>query len=98
LGEPAPVTVRRSPTTGVERLVFPQLQQPGGAPLQPGMHPVAVEFDFMQPLRSVGWLVDELGELRFDPIRQRGRLRPLPSQQRRVTSKPPALAQTRETE
>jgi hypothetical protein len=82
----------------LQRLVFPQLQQPGGAPVRPGMHPVAVEFDFMQSLRSVGWLVDELGELRFDPIRQRGRLRPLPSQQRRVTSKPPALAQTRETE
>jgi len=57
-------------------------QQPGGASVQPGMHPVVVEFDFLQPLRSVGWLVDELGELRFDPIRQRGRLRPLPSQQR----------------
>jgi len=82
----------------LQRLVFPQLQQPGGAPVQPGMHPVAVEFDFMQPLRSVGWLVDELGALRFDPIRQRSRLRRLLSQQRRVTSKPPALAQTRETE
>jgi hypothetical protein len=31
------------------------------------VHPVAVEFEFVQPLRSVRRLVDELGELRFDP-------------------------------
>jgi hypothetical protein len=67
-------------------------QQPDRAPVQPGMHPVPVEF------RPFWRLVDQFGELRFDPIRQRGRLRPLPSQQRHVTSKPPALAQTRETE
>jgi hypothetical protein len=42
-------------------------QQADRGPVQPGMHPVAVEFDFVQPLRPIGRLVDQLGELRFDP-------------------------------
>src|SRR5215472_4685069 len=29
-------------------------QQPDGTPVQPGMHPVAVEFDFMEPVWPVG--------------------------------------------
>jgi hypothetical protein len=42
-------------------------QKPDSAPVQPGMHPIAVEFDFMEPNRPFRRLVDELGELRFDP-------------------------------
>src|SRR5262249_34831064 len=45
-------------------------QQPDRAPVQLGMHPVAVEFDFMEPVWPVGRLVDQLGELRFDPARE----------------------------
>src|SRR6516165_8419067 len=46
-------------------------QQPDRAPAQLGMHPVAVEFDFMEPVWPVGRLVDQLGELRFDPAGER---------------------------
>ena len=42
-------------------------QQPDRAPIQPGMHPIAVKFDVVQPLRSVGRLVDELRQLRLYP-------------------------------
>ncbi len=41
-------------------------QQPDGAPVEPSMHPIAVEFDFVQPPRPVQRLVDEFRELRFD--------------------------------
>ena len=37
------------------------------------MHPVAVIFDFMEPLIAVRRGVDQLGELRRDPFGQRGR-------------------------
>jgi hypothetical protein len=37
------------------------------------MHPVAVEFELVQPLRLIGRLADRLGELRLDPRRQRCR-------------------------
>src|SRR6201984_1648472 len=40
---------------------------PDSAPVQAGLHPMAVEFDFMEPNRPFRRLVDELGELRFDP-------------------------------
>ena len=56
-----------------DRRVFGSPVEPGAGqqadrgPVQPGMHPVAVEFDFVQPLRPIGRLVDQLGELRFDP-------------------------------
>jgi hypothetical protein len=36
------------------------------------MHPVTVEFDFVQPLRPFRRLVDQFGELRFDPTGERG--------------------------
>ena len=39
--------------------------EPDRAPVQLGMHPVAVEFDFMEPVRPVRRLVDQSGELRF---------------------------------
>jgi hypothetical protein len=48
-------------------------QQPDRAAVQPGMHPVSVEFEFVQPLRPFRRLVDQFGELRFDPGRQRRR-------------------------
>ena len=48
-------------------------QQPDRAPVEPGMHPVAVEFDLVQPIRPVRRVVDQFGELRFHPIRQRRR-------------------------
>jgi hypothetical protein len=37
------------------------------------MHPVPVEFNFVQPVRPVRRPVDQLGELRFDPTRERRR-------------------------
>ena len=46
-------------------------QQPDRAPVQPGMHPVPVEFDFVQPLRPFRRLVDEFVKLRFYPTGQR---------------------------
>jgi len=49
-------------------------QQPDRAPVEPGMHPVSVELDLVEPLRPIGRLVDQSGELRFDPGRQRRRL------------------------
>jgi len=57
-------------------------QKPDRAAVQPGMHPVAVEFEFVQPFRSVRRLVDKLGELRFDPGRQRHRFGAAPSAER----------------
>jgi hypothetical protein len=36
------------------------------------MHAVAVELDFMQPVRPIRRRVDELGQLRRDPFRQTG--------------------------
>ena len=41
------------------------------------MHPVAVEFDFMEPAGPVGRLIDQLRELRPDPLRQRRRGQPV---------------------
>jgi hypothetical protein len=46
------------------------------------MHSVTVEFDFVQPLRPIGRLVDQLGELRFDPTGERRRLGAPPSAER----------------
>jgi hypothetical protein len=37
------------------------------------MHPVAVEFELVQPFRSVRRRVDQFGELRFDPTGERRR-------------------------
>jgi hypothetical protein len=64
------------------------------------MHPVAVEFELVQPLRSVRRLVNKFGELRFDPGRQRRRLSALlstaatrPSRRERLSLPPfPPLA------
>ena len=47
-------------------------QQPHGAALEPRLHAVAVELDFVQPLGPVWRRVDEPGELRLDPIRRSG--------------------------
>jgi hypothetical protein len=46
-------------------------QQSHLASVQPGMHPVTVEFDFMEPLGPVRWRVDQFGELGFQPFRER---------------------------
>ncbi len=43
------------------------------------MHPVAVELELVQPLRPIGRLVDQLGELRFNPTGERRRLGATPS-------------------
>jgi hypothetical protein len=40
------------------------------AAVEPGMHAVAVELDFVQPLVAFPRRVDQLGELRRDPFRQ----------------------------
>ena len=48
-------------------------QQLARAAVEPRMHAVAVEFDFMQPVVAFRRRVDQLSELRRDPFRQRGR-------------------------
>jgi hypothetical protein len=42
--------------------------------VEPRMHAVAVIFDFVEPLIAIWRHVDQLGELRQDPLRQRGRI------------------------
>src|ERR1700747_2462670 len=42
----------------------------------------SVEFDLEQPIRRIGRLVDQFGELRFDPTGERGRLGATPSAER----------------
>jgi hypothetical protein len=48
-------------------------EQPHGAAIEARMHAIAVELDFVQPLRTFRRLVDKLGELWLDPLRQSGR-------------------------
>jgi hypothetical protein len=45
-------------------------QQPHVTAVEPGMHAVAVELDFAQPLVAFRRRFDQLGELRRDPFRQ----------------------------
>ena len=47
-------------------------QQPHIATVQPRMHAVAVELDFVQPFVALRCRVDQLRELRCDPFRQGG--------------------------
>jgi hypothetical protein len=47
-------------------------QQLHRAAVEPRMHAVAVVFDFVEPLVAVRRRVDQLGQLRPDPFRQRG--------------------------
>jgi hypothetical protein len=42
------------------------------AGIKPGVHPVAVEFDFMQPVGAVRCGLDERRQLRLDPGWERG--------------------------
>jgi hypothetical protein len=42
--------------------------------IDPRMHAVAVIFDFVEPLIAVRRRIDQLGQLRRDPLRQRGRV------------------------
>ena len=46
------------------------------------MHPIAIEFELVQPFRSVRRLVDQFGELRFDPTGERRHLGATPSAER----------------
>ena len=48
-------------------------QQSDRATVEARMHPVAVELELVQPFRSVRRLVDQFGELRFDPGANRDR-------------------------
>jgi hypothetical protein len=57
-------------------------QQANRTPVQPGMHPIPVEFDFMQPFRPFWRLLDQFRELRSYPIRERHRLGAWPSRGR----------------
>ena len=57
-----------------DRRIFVGPVEPGAgdelhrAAVEPRMHAVAVVFDFVQPVRSVRRSVDQLGELRRDPL------------------------------
>jgi hypothetical protein len=63
-----------------DRRVFVRPVQPGAgqqldrAAVEPRMHAVAVIFDFMQPLIAVRRSLDQLRQLRCNPLRQRGRI------------------------
>jgi hypothetical protein len=46
-------------------------QQPHRAAIEARMHAVAVVFDFVEPLVAFGRRVDQLGELRRNPLQQR---------------------------
>ncbi len=48
-------------------------QQLRPATVESRVHAVAVEFDFVQPVVAFRRRVDQLGELRRDPLRQSGR-------------------------
>ena len=48
-------------------------QQSHGAAIEARMHAVAVELDFVQPLVALRRRVDQLRQLRRDPLRQSGR-------------------------
>jgi len=62
-----------------DRGIFVRPVEPGAgeqgdrAMVEARMQPVAVEFDFMQPLVAFRRRVDQLRELRRDPLRQSGR-------------------------
>jgi hypothetical protein len=47
-------------------------EQPHVAAVEPGMHAVACELDFVQPFLAFLRRVDELGQLWRDPLRQSG--------------------------
>ena len=51
-------------------------EQPHRAAVEARMHAVAVVFDFVQPLIAFRRGVDQLGQLRRDPLRQSGRAAP----------------------
>ena len=67
-----------------ERRIFVRPVEPGageqlhGAAVEPGMHAVAVIFDFVQPLATVRSSLHQPRQLRCDPLRQRGRIGALP--------------------
>ena len=48
-------------------------EQPHGAVIEARMQAIAVELDFVQPLAAFRRRVDQLRELRRDPLRQSGR-------------------------
>ena len=62
-----------------DRGIFVRPVEPGAgeqgdrAMVEARMQPVAVELDFREPAVAVGRRVDQLRELRRDPLRQRGR-------------------------
>ena len=49
-------------------------QQPDGAPVQTGVHPIAVELDLVKPIRPLRRRGDQFGELRLYPSGERRRL------------------------
>jgi hypothetical protein len=58
-----------------DRRIFVRLGEPGArqhphrAAVEPCVHAVAVELDFVEPLRPLRRRVDELGQLPADPLR-----------------------------
>jgi hypothetical protein len=60
-----------------------ETDQPHGAMIEARMHAVAVELDFVQPLIAFRRRIDKPGELRPDPLRQKGRV----GARRRVTGR-----------
>ena len=63
-----------------DRGIFMRPVEPGAgqqfdrAAVEPRMHAVAIEFDFVQPLIAIRRRIEQLRELRPDPLRECGRL------------------------
>jgi hypothetical protein len=84
---------RRDRPAALAATLGPQRRRVFGSPVERGagqevdraavearMHPVAVELELVQPLWPIGRLVDQLGELRFNPTGERRRLGATPSE------------------
>jgi hypothetical protein len=60
------------------------LPLPIGSPgVEPSVHPIAIQLEFVKPVGTVRCLLNELGELRFDPGRWRSLSNPSAGRDRR---------------
>src|SRR5215470_15380638 len=54
-------------------VITPPRQDLHSASVEPGVHPIPIELDLVQPVGAVRCFFNELGELRLDPSRRWGR-------------------------
>jgi hypothetical protein len=70
------VVLRREPSNGLGDgrvflcpVVAPTRQDLRFARIEPGVHPIPIELEFVKPVGAVRGFLNELGKLRFDPGR-----------------------------